>query len=82
MNVKVTSFANSPPTKCRIVHNGARIRKLEKEVLPPQCVAVGGHPHPRQARMLLLASQERLQGLAGQRVLALLGKERSSAPEV
>ena len=31
-----------PPTKCHIVCNGARIGKLEKEVLPPQWRAVGG----------------------------------------
>ena len=41
ISIKTTSFANSPPTKFRIVHNGARIGKLEKEVLPPQW-AVGG----------------------------------------
>ena len=31
-----------PPTKCHIVHNGAQIGKLEKEVLPPQWRAAGG----------------------------------------
>ena len=35
-----------PPTKCCIVHNGARIGKLEKEVLPPQCVAGGRSSSP------------------------------------
>ena len=35
ISAKATSFTNSPPTKCLIVCNGARIGKLGKEVLPP-----------------------------------------------
>ena len=43
MNVKATSFTNfPPPNQSHIVRNGAWIRKLEKEVLPPQWSAVGG----------------------------------------
>ena len=35
INVKVTSFVNSPLNQCHIVRNGAWIGKLEKEVLHP-----------------------------------------------